>query len=49
MDDPYYTNEFVKKMNTYIANNLLPGRDVIVTFETMGNALDIRGLQKSTR
>ena len=46
MDDPYYTNEFVKKMNTYIANNLLPGRDVIVTFETMGNALDISVVKK---
>lgn len=41
MDNPYYANEFVKKINTYIENDLLPGRDVIVTFESQGNALDI--------
>lgn len=41
MDDPYYTGDFVKKMNTYVSNGLLPGRDVILTFETQGNSLDI--------
>lgn len=41
MDDPYYANEFVRKMNTYIANELLPGRDVVVTYETQSNPLDI--------
>ena len=41
MDDPYYANEFVKKMNGYIINDLLPGRDVMTTFETLGNPLDV--------
>ena len=41
MDDPYYANEFVKKMNAYIINDLLPGRDVMTTFETLGNPLDV--------
>lgn len=41
MDDTYYANEFVKKMNTYVANGLLPGRDVLVTYETMANPLDV--------
>lgn len=41
MDDPFYAGEFVRKMNAYIANDLLPGRDVLLTFETQGNALDI--------
>ena len=41
MDDPYYVNEFVKKMNTYAANCLLPGRDVLVTYETLANPLDV--------
>lgn len=42
MDDSHYANEFVRKMNTYIANDLLPGRDVVVTYESQGNALDIK-------
>ena len=42
MDDPYYANEFVKKMNTYIANGLMPGRDVVVSFETLNSPLDIK-------
>lgn len=41
MDEPYYTSEFVKKMNLYMANNLLPGRDVVMTFETLANPLDV--------
>jgi len=46
MDDPYYANEFVKKMNTYINNGLLPGKDVLVTFETMTNPLDVSVVKK---
>ena len=42
MDDPYYANEFVKKMNTYMANNLLIGRDVVVSVETQNTPLDIK-------
>ena len=46
MDDPYYASEFVKKMNTYVSNNLLLGRDVLVTFETMNNPLDVSVVRK---
>lgn len=46
MDDPHYADEFVRKMNTYIANDLLPGRDVMFTFESQNNALDIRVVKK---
>lgn len=42
MDDPHYANEFVRKMNTYIANDLFLGRDVVVTYESQSNALDIK-------
>lgn len=42
MDAPYYANEFVKKMNTYITNDLLPGRDVVFSFESLNNPLDIK-------
>lgn len=46
MDNSYYANEFVKKINCYIQNGLLPGRDVIMTFETQANALDIGVVKK---
>lgn len=41
MDEPHYANEFVKKMNTYVENGLLLGKDVVVTYETQENVLDI--------
>lgn len=46
MDDPYYAGDFVRKMNTYTANGLLPGRDVVLTFETQDNSLDIGVVKK---
>lgn len=42
MDDPYYANDFVKKINAYISNNLLPGRDVVITYESQNTPLDIK-------
>ena len=41
MDDPYYVNDFVKKMNDYMTNGFLPGRDVLLSFEPQENPLDI--------
>ena len=46
MDDAFYANEFVKKMNLYITNGLMPGKDVVVTFESQGNPLDIRVVKR---
>ena len=46
MDDPYYANDFVRKMNMYITNNLLPGRDVIITYESQNNPLDIKVVKR---
>lgn len=46
MEDSHYANEFVKKMNTYVNNGLLPGRDVLMTFETMVNPLDVSVVKK---
>lgn len=45
MDDPKYANEFVQKMNTYIANGFLPGKDVIVTYETVNFPLNIHSVK----
>lgn len=41
MDDSHYAGEFVKKINGYIGNGLVIGKDVIVSFETQGSPLDI--------
>lgn len=41
MDVPNYANEFVKKTNIYMANDLLPGRDVFFTYESLTNSLEI--------
>lgn len=49
MDDPHYANEFVKKMNIYIQNGLILGRDIIVSFETYSNPLDINVIKELIR
>lgn len=41
MDDPKYAAEFVKKMNLYTYNNIIHGRNLVVTFETAVIPLDI--------
>ena len=46
MDDAHYANEFVKKINTYMDNGLLLGRDVVVSFETLLNPLDIKVVKR---
>lgn len=46
MDDTHYSCETVKKMNNYVSNGLLPGRDVVWTFETQGYPLDVSVVKK---
>lgn len=46
MDDSNYANDFVKKVNIYIDNNLLPGEDVMFTYESSENPLDTRVIRK---
>ncbi len=46
MDDPVYANDFVKKTNMYTANGYLPGKDVIFTYETMANPLEIYTIRR---
>ena len=38
-------NEFVQKMNAYIENEIIPGEDVIVTYETMNHPLNIHNVK----
>lgn len=46
MDDVTYANEFAKKTNTYVTNGFLPGKDVIFTYETMANPLEIFAIRR---
>lgn len=45
MDDARYANDFVNKVNTYIENGLIPGKDVIFTYETMNTPLNIHDVK----
>lgn len=46
MDDVNYANDFVRKVNTYTSNNLLPGRDVVFSYETQEIPLEISVIRK---
>lgn len=46
MDDVVYVNEFVRKMNLYMTNGLMIGKDVVVTCETASVPLDINVVKK---
>lgn len=46
LDEPAYANDFTKKINTYANNDLLIGRDVVITCETTDNPLDIKVIKK---
>ena len=45
MDDARYVNEFVQKMNVYIENEIIPGDNVIVSYETMNHPLNIHNVK----
>ena len=42
MNDEFYATEFVRKMNNYVTNGLVIGKDVIISYEAQGISLDIR-------
>ena len=42
MDDPEYAEKAVRKINSYIANGILPGDKLIISYETSGVVLDDR-------
>ncbi len=46
MDMSDYADDFVRKVNTYINNNLLVGRDVVFSYETSENPLDTSVLRR---
>ena len=45
MDDPLYANDFVKKMTTYQANGIIPGKNLLITYETRENPLSMQNVR----
>lgn len=42
MDDPDYLNPTLRKLDRYIRNGILPGSNLILTYETEKKPLNIR-------
>ena len=42
MDDPDYAEKAIRKINTYIANGIFPGDNLIVSYESSGTVLNDR-------
>lgn len=47
MDKPKYANDHVRKFNTYIENDILPGLDVLFTYESQMCPLEFKVLKKT--
>ena len=45
MDNPEYLEGFFKKQSSYLANGIVPGRDILFTFESSRNPLDITAVR----
>ena len=46
MDDPEYARKAIKKIETYEKNEIFPGQNLILTFETLQDGLDMRVVEK---
>ena len=46
MDDPHYSEKAVRKINSYVYNNIIPGDTLILTFETSSTVLNDRTIKK---
>ena len=46
MDDEIYRKDCMKKMDTYRENGIYPGKNLLFTYETDENPLDIKGIRK---
>lgn len=41
MDDVRYVEQFIRKVNLYVLNHIMPGEGLIITYETYAKPLDI--------
>ena len=46
MDDESYVNRNLKKMNVYIKAGIIPGKNLIMTFETAQQPLDVKVVER---
>lgn len=46
MDDSRYATDFVKKMELYVMNNIIPGKDLLISYETSLAPLSISYIRK---
>lgn len=46
MDNYNYANDFVRKINIYTNNNFMVGKELVITYETTENPLDLRVIKK---
>ena len=46
MDDPIYAEKAIKKINSYIANGILPGDNLIISFESSGVVMNDRIIRR---
>ena len=49
MDDPDYARKAIRKIETYEKNGILPGKNLILTFETSQSILDMKVVEKLTK
>ncbi len=49
MDDSEYADRFVWKINAYIKEGYLPGKDLIITYETGKLPLDVAVVRKMVK
>ena len=45
MDDSFYANDFVAKMNIYQTNRIIPGKNLLITYETRENSLSMQNVR----
>ena len=45
MDDSFYANDFVAKMNIYQTNRIIPGKNLLITYETRENPLSMQNVR----
>ena len=47
MDDSMYASQFVNKINTYFDNDIIVGINLVITYETRNNPLNIKYVRKN--
>ena len=49
MDNPSYSQNAYSKLQLYINNGILPGRNLITTYETTNHPLDFDTIEKTLK